>query len=231
MRETIKPKRSVWIVRECFEFWYFGLPMKFRSAALFLFVLTASVTSVSADLVMVGPNMQFVSSNAVNSDANPSYDVDTAFDGILNSTSLNGAVFNLPAQSPSVWTVNFSNVESVSEVLLHQLVGGISDNGIRDFEITFYAGSGATGAALLSQSFTATLNPNNSAESFELSSTVSNPESFTFAVSSAFGNDARAEFSEVQFNGIVAVPEPSSIAYVLLALGTTCLARRRRFTF
>ena len=131
--------------------------MKFVSAFL-LFNLVASVTPVTADLVMVGPNMQLVSTNAVNSDSNPSYDVDTAFDGILNSTSLNGAVFNLPSQSPSIWTVNFSNVESVSEVVLYQLVGGISDNGIEDFEITFYAGSNATGAELLSQSFSAALN-------------------------------------------------------------------------
>ena len=206
-----------------------GFEMKNQMSTFAVFLATAVIVmSADADLVMVGPNMQLVSTNAVNADINPSYDVDTAFDGILNSTELNGAVFNLPSQDPSVWTVDFVNVADVDQLMLYQLVGGISDNGIRDFEITFYAGNNASGAILLNQSFSATLNPANTPETFNLASTVSSPESFTLSVSSAYGNESRAEFSEIQFNGnIFAVPEPTSTMWIVFTTAGYCLARRR----
>lgn len=168
-------------------------------------------TDLSADLISVDSgNLSFVSSNGV--DNGTSNLVEQAFDGIYNFQSgagFNGATFDLTAQNPSVWEVDMVKVGNVSSINLYQKVGGIADNGIRDFTVTFYDGENLSGSVLHTESFTATLNPDRTAEVFTLSTLVERPESFSLSVTSAFGNQSRAEFSEFDFEG-TAVPEPVS---------------------
>ena len=180
----------------------------------------------SADVLTVPTHMVLSSTNAVDSTVNPAYSAATAFDGILNSTTPNGAVFDLTGNNPSVWTVNFIGVQELESVLLHQLVGAEADNGIRNFSIDFFDGSDGAGTNQLSQNFLASLNSNSSPELFSLSSTVTTPGSMVMSVTSSHGNSALAEFSEVQFIG-TAVPEPGSIA-ILAISGLACVSRRRR---
>ena len=198
-------------------------------ASIGLLVSTASMAS--AGIITAPSNLSLVSTNALNTSSNASIDVSTAFDGLLNQDGTNGAVFNLTGQNPSEWIVDFVNVADINALELFQQVGNLTDNGIQDFSIEVFDGSGATGQTLLEQSFSAALSPNNTSEIFALDSTVVNPGSFLLSVTSSFGNASLAEFSEIQFDGTIAsadvVPEPTSLVIAIGMLGCVLIPRRR----
>jgi len=183
---------------------------------------------LSADLVSVDSrNLAFISSNAVASGPNSVFQPANGFDGENNSNGINGSVFDLTIQDPSNWVVDILDVDDISQVNLFQKVGSVTDHGVQNFSITFYDGDNLTGNVLLTESFTATLNPNNTAEVFNLTSTVFNPESFELSVTSSFGDESLAEFSEITFEGTNSVPEPSSAAFGLVVTTLICSRRRR----
>lgn len=179
-------------------------------------------------------NLSLTSTNAMDTSNDVNISSATAFDGILNSAGTNGAVFDLAEGTATTFNVDVSNVGNLTALNLFQTVGNASDNGIQDFTVTFFDGDNQSGSVLLSETFSAALTPGNTSETFALSSSVINPESFSLDVISSFGNQAFAEFSEVTFDGatglgsVVAVPEPSSAVVGLLAAAWVGFRRRRK---
>ena len=199
-----------------------------QTFAIVSLIFLFSTTTANADLLSVGSgNLAFLSSNAVDSTSNPAYVPGNGFDDVTNAAAANGAVFDLTAQSPSTWTVDLVDVAQITSLDLFQRVGVAPDNGIENFQLTFFSGDNLTGSTLHTQSFSAALNADNTSELFALSSAVANPESFSLQVTSAFGADTHAEFSEFTFTGNVSsVPEPAAVT--LLGLFSVGIAIRRR---
>ena len=188
----------------------------------------AQVGIANANIGVASGNLSLISTNALNgTPSNSNLDNTTAFDGLFNSNGTNGAVFDLSQNPSSTWNVDLVDVVSLSALDLFQTVGNATDNGIEDFSVTFYSGDNQTGSVLHSQSFSANLNVTNSFETFALSTTVVNPESFSLVVNSSFGGSSAAEFSEVTFTGATAVPEPSSAVLGMLAMAFAACKRRR----
>ena len=184
--------------------------------------------NANANIGVASGHLSLISTNAQNTvPSNPNLDSSTAFDGVFNANGSNGAVFDLSQNPSTTFNVDLVDVVSLSALDLFQTVGNATDNGIEDFSVTFYSGDNQTGSVLHSQSFSANLNVTNSFETFALSTTVANPESFSLAVNSSFGDAAAAEFSEVTFVGTTAVPEPSSAVLGMLAMAFACCKRRR----
>ena len=194
--------------------------------ALVALLCVFATATTNADLISADSgNLAFLSSNAVSSTSDPNYTPATGFDGLTNATGDNGAVFDLTAQNPSTWTVDLIDVTEITSVNLFQRVGIAPDNGIENFQITFFSGDNLSGSTLHTESFSALLNPANTSEIFNFSSAVANPESFSLQVTSSFGADTHAEFSEFNFTG-TAVPEPAAVT--LLGLFSVGLGLRRR---
>jgi len=181
-----------------------------------------------------GNLITFVSSTAT---PIPGFANSTLFDGVINNTGgagTNGPVFDLPGTLAStganaMWLANISPmVNTIVGMNFYNLVGNGVDNGVEDFTIDFFDAPGGTGNLISSQSFTATLNTGNTPEVFDgLSGSafgwVNKPRSFKVTTLSSFGNQGRAEFSEITFQQI---PEPSRA--ILLMLGALSLGLRRR---
>jgi len=180
----------------------------------------------------------FVSSTAIPATANGALANNTLLDGLINQTGgagTNGPVFDLPGTLAStganaMWVGDISPmVNTLVSMNFYNLVGGGVDNGVEDFTVDFFDAPGGGGNLISSQSFTAILNPGNTPEVFDglvgnAFQWVEKPRSFKITTLSSFGEQTRAEFSEISFQQI---PEPSRALLLLLAAQCFVLRRRR----
>jgi len=204
--------------------------------ATILFATGSLWAQTPGNISAASGNIYFSSSTAIapTFQPNPIFSAAAAFDGILNSTESNGAVFDLNAVPNTTFNANLVDVANVTRLNLFQRVGSLFDNGIRDFTATFFGGENQTGQVLLTTPLSAVLNTGDDAQTFLLGTTVVNPESFSLEVTSAYGDPSRAEFSEVTFDGAlatvaaVAVPEPSSVIVGFFAVSLVSCRRRRK---
>jgi len=184
-----------------------------------------------------GNLITFVSSTAIPATATAGFANNTLLDGVINQTGgagSNGPVFDLPGTlantgANAMWVADISPmVNTLVGMNFYNLVGRGVDNGVEDFTVEFFDAPGGTGNLISSQSFTAILNTGNTPEVFDglggsAFGWVERPRSFKITTLSSFGNQGRAEFSEITFQQI---PEPSRA--ILLTLGALCLGLRRR---
>jgi|GEM_PF-3426449 len=201
------------------------------SGAVLAYNSTVSAGAANGNLIT------FVSSTATGNLANPALANSTLFDGIINQTGgagTNGPVFDLPGTlaatgANAMWVADISPmVNTLVGMNFYNLVGRGVDNGIEDFTVEFFDAPGGTGNLISSQSFTAILNPGNTPEVFNglggsAFEWVERPRSVKITTLSSFGDQGRAEFSEITFQQI---PEPSRA--ILLTLGALSLGLRRR---